>query len=101
MPFQHRKPISESGRHFLIEEVLVHKAKQFRKHYAVRMNKLLLGKGLLTSDGDFWLRQRRLAQQGSQQERGESQHGASFPCLQSRPAAWRFAPAEASRPQGL
>src|SRR5882757_7236294 len=41
----------------LIEEVLVHKAKQFRKHYVVRMNRLLLGNGLLTSDGEFWLRQ--------------------------------------------
>jgi cytochrome P450 len=53
----------------LIEEVLVQKAKQFRKHYAVRMNKLLLGNGLITSEGDFWLRQRRLSQPAFHRDR--------------------------------
>src|SRR5262245_7963816 len=46
----------------LIEEVLVHQARNYRKHYALRMNRLLLGNGLLSSEGDFWLRQPRLAQ---------------------------------------
>ncbi len=46
----------------LIEEVLVHQARNYRKHYAIRMNRLLLGNGLLASEGAFWLRQRRLAQ---------------------------------------
>src|SRR5262249_4825194 len=46
----------------LIEEVLVTQARHFRKHFALRLNPLVLGKGLLTSEGDFWLRQRRLAQ---------------------------------------
>src|SRR5262249_49641870 len=45
-----------------IEEVLVTQSKNFIKHFALRMNRLLLGNGLLTSEGDFWLRQRRLAQ---------------------------------------
>lgn len=45
-----------------IEEVLLTKSRQFIKHFALRLNPLVLGKGLLTSEGDFWLRQRRLIQ---------------------------------------
>jgi cytochrome P450 len=44
------------------EYVLVSHNHNFIKHRGLRMNRLLLGNGLLTSDGDFWLRQRRLAQ---------------------------------------
>src|SRR5205085_11415919 len=46
----------------VIESVLVTQARQFRKHFALRINPIVLGNGLLTSEGDFWLRQRRLAQ---------------------------------------
>ncbi len=46
----------------VIEQVLVTQAKQFRKHFALRLNPVVLGNGLLTSEGDFWLQQRRLAQ---------------------------------------
>jgi cytochrome P450 len=46
----------------LIEEVLVVHGRHFRKHFALRLNPLVLGQGLLTSEGDFWLRQRRLVQ---------------------------------------
>ncbi len=46
----------------LIEEVLVTQSKHFIKHFALRLNPVVLGKGLLTSEGDFWLRQRRLSQ---------------------------------------
>jgi cytochrome P450 len=46
----------------LIEEVLVTQSRNFIKHFALRLNPLVLGKGLLTSEGDFWLRQRRLIQ---------------------------------------
>jgi cytochrome P450 len=45
-----------------IEEILVTQAKHFIKHFALRLNPLVLGRGLLTSDGDFWLKQRRLIQ---------------------------------------
>src|SRR6516225_8724527 len=51
----------------LIEQVL--HSRNFTKHFALRMNKLLLGNGLLTSEGDFWLRQRRLIQPVFQRER--------------------------------
>lgn len=46
----------------LIEEVLVAQNQNFIKHFALRLNPLLLGNGLLTSEGNFWLRQRRLVQ---------------------------------------
>jgi cytochrome P450 len=46
----------------LIEEVLVNQARKFHKGRVMKANKRLFGEGLLTSEGDFWLRQRRLAQ---------------------------------------
>jgi cytochrome P450 len=45
-----------------IEEVLVTQNRKFIKGRILRANKRLFGNGLLTSEGDFWLRQRRLAQ---------------------------------------
>jgi cytochrome P450 len=46
----------------LIEDVLVSNAKKYHKGRILQANKYLFGEGLLTSEGDFWLRQRRLAQ---------------------------------------
>ncbi len=46
----------------LIERILVTDNKQFVKHFGARMYQPLLGNGLLLSENDFWLRQRRLAQ---------------------------------------
>jgi cytochrome P450 len=54
------KPVYLLSHPDLIEQVLT--SRNFIKHYAVRMNRLLLGNGLLSSEGDFWLRQRRLIQ---------------------------------------
>jgi cytochrome P450 len=45
-----------------IEEVLVTQNRKFIKGRILRANRRLFGNGLLTSEGDFWLRQRRLAQ---------------------------------------
>ncbi len=45
-----------------VEEVLVTQNRKFIKGRILRANKRLFGNGLLTSEGDFWLRQRRLAQ---------------------------------------
>jgi cytochrome P450 len=52
-----------------IEQVLVTESRSFTKHFALRLNPLILGNGLLTSEGEFWLRQRRLAQPAFQRSR--------------------------------
>ncbi len=53
----------------LVEEVLVARNRQFIKHFALRMARPTLGNGLLTSEGDFWRRQRRLAQPAFHRDR--------------------------------
>src|SRR5215472_9449406 len=45
-----------------IETVLVTKYRSFTKGIGTRANPELLGNGLLTSEGDYWFRQRRLSQ---------------------------------------
>lgn len=45
----------------LVEDVLVTRSHDFRKNLAPRLQSAL-GNGLLISEGDFWLRQRRLMQ---------------------------------------
>jgi len=45
-----------------IEQVLLTHNSSFRKHFALRLNPLVFGNGLLTSEADFWLKQRRLIQ---------------------------------------
>ncbi|MGE5601603.1 MAG: cytochrome P450, partial [Nitrososphaerales archaeon] len=52
-----------------IEEVLVRKKRNFVKGRATRALGALLGNGLLVSEGDFWRRQRRLAQPAFHKDR--------------------------------
>jgi cytochrome P450 len=52
-----------------IEEVLITKSRDYHKHFGLKQTKTLLGNGLLNSEGDFWLRQRRLAQPAFHRDR--------------------------------
>src|SRR5215472_17388655 len=71
----------------LIEQVL--HSRNFTKHYALRMNRMLLGNGLLTSEGDFWLRQRRLIQPVFLRERIASYAPDMVACGEKQIASWR------------
>jgi cytochrome P450 len=53
----------------LVEEVLVHQNRKFIKHYRLRQAESTLGEGMLTSEGDFWRGQRKLAQPAFHRER--------------------------------
>jgi cytochrome P450 len=52
-----------------IEEVLITKSRDFVKHWGLQQTRTLLGNGLLNSEGEFWLRQRRLAQPAFHRDR--------------------------------
>ena len=60
-----------------IESVLIRQADKYRKHFAVRLLPIALGNGLLTSEGDFYSRQRRLAQPAFQRSQ-VSQYYSTF-----------------------
>src|SRR2546423_2043810 len=53
----------------LIEEVLVRNYKNFLKDRVVRNSRWFFGQGLLTNEGDSWLRQRRLSAPAFHRER--------------------------------
>jgi cytochrome P450 len=53
----------------LVEQVLVTSAKSFGRDLFLLSLRELLGEGLLTSEGDFWLRQRRLSQPAFHRDR--------------------------------
>jgi cytochrome P450 len=73
----------------LIEDVLVTQAKSFIKHFALRLNPILLGQGLLTSNGDFWLRQRRLAQPAFHRDRVSAYSAVMVDYAERLSAQWR------------
>lgn len=53
----------------LIEQVLVTDSRNFTKGRGLQANRRLFGNGLLTSEGDYWFRQRRLMQPAFHRER--------------------------------
>jgi cytochrome P450 len=76
-----------------IEEVLATRNRHFVKNYAQRMLAPWLGNGLLLSEGDFWLRQRRLMQPAFRRERVAS-YGQTMVALTRRMLdSWQDGPA--------
>src|SRR5215471_11722888 len=53
----------------LIESVLVRNYQNFMKDHVVQNSRWLFGDGLLTSEGQYWKRQRRLSQPALHRER--------------------------------
>ncbi len=53
----------------LIEQVLVTQARNFTKHFGLRLYKPLLGDGLLNAEGEVWRRQRKLSAPAFQSSR--------------------------------
>jgi cytochrome P450 len=72
----------------LVEEVLVTRNHDYRKGFATRRLGSLLGKGLLLSEGDFWLRQRRLMQPAFHRQRLPSMADAMVTTAQEILNTW-------------
>ena len=73
----------------LIEQVLVTDARYYIKHFGARLYKPVLGNGLVTSEGDFWLRQRRLAQPAFLKNRVASYSGVMGDLTRAMLGRWR------------
>lgn len=73
----------------LIEEVLVRNPRNFLKDRVVRNSRWFFGQGLLTSEGDFWLRQRRLSAPAFHRERISSYATIMTDYTEQMLASWR------------
>lgn len=72
----------------LIEEVLVHGARYFKKSPILQRARSLLGDGLLTSEGDFHLGQRRAIQPAFYRERLAGYAATMVECGERLNARW-------------
>ncbi len=72
-----------------IEEVLVTRRLDFIKGRPLRAHRRLFGEGLLTSEGDFWSRQRRLAQPAFHQSRLAAYGELMVECTRRMLSTWR------------
>jgi cytochrome P450 len=73
----------------LVETVLVDQNRKFIKHYRLRNSTRTLGNGLLTSEGDFWRAQRKLAQPAFHRERIAAYADAMVEATARMLASWR------------
>jgi cytochrome P450 len=71
-----------------VQEVLVTQAPSFKKSRILEKAKTLLGEGLLTSEGDFHLRQRRLAQPAFYRDRLTGYAQTMVDCSADAQARW-------------
>lgn len=73
----------------LIEQVLVTDYRKYVKGSALRKNRLLFGNGLLTSEGTFWRRQRKLAQPAFHRSCIETYAGVMTAYTSEMAGGWR------------
>jgi cytochrome P450 len=79
-----------------IKHVLQTNNKNYLKGIEYEHLKPILGEGLLTSEGDFWLRQRRLAQPAFHRDRIASFANKMIDCTKEMLEEWKKFPAEKS-----
>ncbi|HEX6738794.1 MAG TPA: cytochrome P450 [Vicinamibacteria bacterium] len=73
-----------------VEQVLVTRSRDYAKHsFFFRHVEAIFGNGLLTSEGDFWLRQRRLAQPAFHRERIAGYADTMAACAERQVSGWR------------
>jgi cytochrome P450 len=72
-----------------IEYVLVKNSRNFIRGRVVQASQVLLGEGLITSEGDVWLKQRRLAQPAFHRERINSYAGTVLETAEKNLQPWR------------
>ena len=72
-----------------IEYVLVRNNRNFIKSKGIRHSLGFLGDGLLTSEGSFWRRQRRLAQPAFHRERIEAYGRVMVECAEHEISGWK------------
>ncbi|MGB6430423.1 MAG: cytochrome P450 [Candidatus Acidiferrales bacterium] len=75
----------------LVEKVLVSGSRNYMKGRGLQANRELFGNGLLTSEGDSWLRQRRLMQPAFHRERIAAYAGTMIEQGQRLVESWRDA----------
>ena len=71
-----------------VEDVLVTHNRVFTKSPTLRNSRRLFGHGLLTSEGDFWRRQRRLSQPAFSRERLASYGELMIACTERTIGSW-------------
>lgn len=72
-----------------IEDVVVNNARKFIKGRILRANRHLFGNGLLTSEGDFWLRQRRMMQPAFHRNRIANYASTMTACATRLVESWK------------
>jgi cytochrome P450 len=72
-----------------IEDVIVNSARKFIKGRVLRANRFLFGNGLLTSEGHFWLRQRRMMQPAFHRNRIANYASTMTDCATHLLQSWR------------
>ena len=83
------RPVWLASHPDLIEQVMVKSNRGFLKSRAERRGLSFLGDGLLTSEGEFWRRQRRLQQPAFHKKRIEGYAATMVECAEQMGDEWR------------